>query len=477
MLALRPFQRRAVRAFEGGRFDTVVLCLPRAQGKSTLAADLCRRALTPDDPLFRPGTESHLVASTIGQARRTCFKILRQMIEGGPDALDYRISESPNSCSVRHVASNTRVSVIAASGKATLGLVGCPYVIADEPGSWEIDAGAAVWDALATALGKPLSPLRLFCIGHLAPKATAAGHWYFDLVHKGTRGRTWVAFLQADPAKWERASEIRRCSPLSWRFPASRAKLLEERDDAISDTAAKAAFWSYRLNIPTEDAAAVLLTVEDFQLIGARDVPPRVGRPIVGIDLGMNRAWSAAVAVWVNGRVEAVAVTPGIPDVAKQERRDRVPKGTYQALVDAGILHVADGLRVPTAAHVAKLIRPWRARAIYLDRFRADELLDCGVQHLHARATRWSDSSADIRGLRKLARDGPLAIAPESVALVRASLAVARVQNQEGNIRLLKRGTNNQARDDVAAALVLAAGGVARRPVRRGKVRARVVAA
>ena len=319
--------------------------------------------------------------------------------------------------------------------------------------------------------------LRLFCIGHLAPKATAAGHWYYDLVHKGTRGRTWVAFVQADPSRWERASEIRRCSPLSWSFPASRAKLLEERDDARSDTAVKAAFFSYRLNIPTEDAAAVLLTVEDFQLIGARDVPPRVGRPIVGIDLGMNRAWSAAVACWHNGRVEAVAVTPGIPDVAKQERRDRVPKGTYQALVDAGILHVADGLRVPTAAHLAKLVRPWRARAIYLDRFRADELLDCGVQHLHARATRWSDSSADIRGLRKLARDGPLAFAPESVALIRASLAVARVQNEEGNIRLLKRGTNNQARDDVAAALVLAAGGVARRPVRRGRVRARVVAA
>ena len=43
--------------------------------------------------------------------------------------------------------------------------------------------------------------------------------------------------------------------------------------------------------------------------------------------------------------------------------------------------------------------------------------------------------------------------------LVAASLAFAVVKNDDqGNVRLAKRGTNNEARDDVAAALVLAAG-------------------
>ena len=67
-----------------------------------------------------------------------------------------------------------------------------------------------------------------------------------------------------------------------------------------------------------------------------------------------------------------------------------------------------------------------------------------------------------------MARDGPLAIAPESLALIKASLAVSRVQHDEGNCRLIKRGTNNQARDDVAAAFILSSGAVARLPKRSG---------
>ena len=243
MLALRPFQRRSVRALESGAYDVVVLSTPRAQGKSTLAAELCRRALTPGDSLFVAGAESHLVASTIGQSRKTCFKILRRMIEDSQHAADYKISESANACHVRHRASNTRVSVVAGSAKATLGLVGCPLVVIDEPGSFELEAGASLWDSIDTALGKPGSPLRVFVIGHLAPRATAPGHWYFDLLHAGTTGRTHVQLIQGRRERWDRASEIRRCSPLSWSFPESRRKLFEQRDRALCDSAALSRFW------------------------------------------------------------------------------------------------------------------------------------------------------------------------------------------------------------------------------------------
>ena len=433
-----------------------------------MAAALCWRALTPGDRLYHAGTESHLIAATIAAARRTCFKILRRLVEDSDRAGDYQISESPNGCHVRHKPTNTRVSVVAATSKAVLGLIGCPLVVVDEPASYEIEAGRAVWDALATAIGKPESALRLFLIGHLAPRAAAAGHWYFDLVHRGTRGRTWVHFLQADPAKWDRASEIRRVSPLSWRYPASRAKLLEERTDARTDSAARAAFMSYRLNLPTEDEQHVLLTVADWELVCARPVPPPADRPIVGIDLGGGRAWSAAVAIWPGGRVEAVAVAPGIPSIARQEARDRVPQGVYQALAADGVLHVAEGLRVPSPAQLVGLVAPWLPRALYCDRFRLDELRDTKARHVHPRVTRWSESTADIRALRKLAKDGPLAVAPESRRLIAASLAAAKVENDtSGNCRLIKRGTNNQCRDDVAAALTLAAGAVSRLPVRR----------
>ena len=64
---------------------------------------------------------------------------------------------------------------------------------------------------------------------------------------------------------------------------------------------------------------------------------------------------------------------------------------------------------------------------------------------------------------RRLAADGPLACAPASRALIAASLAAAMVRPDDaGNVRLVKRGSNNTGRDDVAASLVLAAGVVSR---------------
>ena len=63
-----------------------------------------------------------------------------------------------------------------------------------------------------------------------------------------------------------------------------------------------------------------------------------------------------------------------------------------------------------------------------------------------------------------MAKDGPLSVDPGSAALLEASLAVAMVKNDDaGNVRPLKRGSNNQSRDDVAFALTLGAGAHQRR--------------
>ena len=83
-LDLQPFQRRFLSAALKPGIRTSALSLPRGNGKSTLVAWLGSRALTPGDALFVPGAESHIVAASIGQARRTTFKLLREFIEGGP---------------------------------------------------------------------------------------------------------------------------------------------------------------------------------------------------------------------------------------------------------------------------------------------------------------------------------------------------------------------------------------------------------
>ena len=349
-----------------------------------------------------------------------------------------------------------------------MGIVGCPLAVADEPGSWEVTGGQLMADALMTAQGKPGSTLRLLMIGTLAP---AVSGWWHDLVSAGSTGSTYVMALQGDPATWDRWPTIRRANPLTAISAEFRRKLREERDKARSDSRLRARFLSYRLNVPTADESKVLLTVGDWSRVTARPVPEPAGRPVVGVDLGGGRSWSAAVALWRSGRVEAFAVAPGVPDIAAQEKRDRVPAGTYTRLVESGRLTLAAGVRVPSPAALVDRIMPWRPASVTCDRFRLAELQDAagGRVRILPRVARWSDAAFDIRALRKTAADGPLAVEESSRGLLTASLAAAKVANDDqGNTRMVKRDAgNNTGRDDVAAALVLAAGAWARRPARR----------
>lgn len=346
-----------------------------------------------------------------------------------------------------------------------MGLVGVPLVVGDEPGAWEVAGGQLMHDALQGAMGKPDSALRALYIGTLAP---ARGGWWHDMIADGSHGSTHVLALQGDPATWDKWPTIRKCNPLMARYADSRAVLLEERDKARADSRLRAAFMAYRLNVPSADESEVLLTVDDWKRCLSRPVALPAGRPVVGVDLGGGRAWSAAVAVWRSGRVEAVAIAPGIPDLAAQEKRDRMPSGTYRKVAAQGNLMLADGLRVPPPAQLIGAVRDrWGTPDVIMcDRFRLDELRDASPGcRIVPRVTRWSESSADIRALRKMAKDGPLSCETASRGLLTASLSAAMVKNDDaGSVRMVKRGTNNEARDDVAAALVLAAGAMDRAP-------------
>ena len=194
MLALRPFQRRFLRAALRPEIDTAALSIPRGNGKSTLAGYLVARLLTPGDKLHHAGKESLLLAGNIKQAR-IVYGIAKAFLEpmGG-----YRFRDSANSIGIVHTASDTRLTVISSNARAAFGIVNCPMVIADEPGSFEVRQGSMMHDALQTATGKPGSPLKLLYIGTLAP--STAG-WWTDMVKSGSSGSTHVNALAGRPRK------------------------------------------------------------------------------------------------------------------------------------------------------------------------------------------------------------------------------------------------------------------------------------
>ena len=210
------------------------------------------------------------------------------------------------------------------------------------------------------------------------------------------------------------------------------------------------------------------MSPQSYSRLTTGNVWKRVTYLSATVDLSLGSTWAAGELGVLqrrngsNGRVEAMAYAPGIPTIETQEKRDRVGAGVYAGLVETGTLRIADGLRVQTPAQlVDAILAKWgKPRFIICDRFKLAELRDCarGIR-LIERVSRWSESTEDIGALRKFASDGPLSCDPESRALIAASLSVAMVKNDDaGNVRLVKRGTNNTARDDVAAALVLRGG-------------------
>ena len=329
-------------------------------------------------------------------------------------------------------------------------------------------------DAIETAKGKPGSPLKAVYIGTLSP---STGGWWHDLVKGGSHGSTFVMALQGDPEKWDSWPEIRRCNPLVEISPEFRIKLLSERDEARKDSRLKARFLSYRLNLPTADEShdaaetwmtgsvswtvllaylpADPLSVLTWDMVGPGPVRWQYGI----VDSSRRLLWRPVFRHWKNRKSATV-----------------FQKGTYRMLYQNGSLMVAEGLRVqPAAQLIDEVFRKWgRPTGISCDRFRVTDLQDCvrGVS-LSTRMTRWSESGEDIRALRKIAGDGPLSVSPGSAALIGASLSAAMVKpDDSGNVRMVKRSTNNLARDDVASALVLGAGvfvrnaGRPRRPLR-----------
>ena len=450
--------------------DIEISCLsaPRGSAKTWAIGQLLAQAITPGSPTFEAGVEVLGVSASLEQSR-VMLSFVREAL--GDREQDYRWLDSGQRLGVTHRASGTKLRILSSSGKRAMGLVNYSAIYGDEPASWETRGGQLMYDALRTSLGKRPGQ-RLVMIGTRAP--AEPGSWWPALLDAGSGPGVHVSVQAApDDAAWDSWSTIRKANPLVMHNASLRKTILRERDSARRNENEKMPFLAYRLNRMVDAYASMLVEADAWRRVEGRLVPPRKGRPLVAIDVGFSRSWTATWCLWRNGRSECFAVCPGLPDLAERERQDGVARGLYRRLHDDGSLVVDEGLRTARISTmldhlVEQGISP---ETMYADRFLFETLQDLvhGRWPVVYRKTRWSESTSDISALRRLVADGPLSIAPESRSLARASLAEAAVKIEETNMRIEKR-RYGRSRDDVAVCAALAAGGLVRaldRPARR----------
>ena len=432
---------------------------PRANGKSWVCGGLVARSLTPGDPLFEPGVENILVSASTNQARIT-LEFARAAL-GESDGYRWRND------GVTHLASRARVRIVSSDARRALGLgANVRLIIADEPGAWSPIQGRRLWDAMLTSLGKRRT--QIVVVGTLAPAPlTGPASFWPSLVAEGSGDGRHVALLQADEVKWRDFDEVLRVNPVSAINPHLRRVLEREHRAALASERAARTFRQFRLNLPGDPVESQpLITAAEWERVCARPVPACEGKPVIGVDLGGTRSWSAASSIWPSGRIEAWAVAPGVPSLADQEREDQVADGTYAELVRSGGLSVDAGRAVPSVERLLSRVWEWKPLALVSDPYRAAELhqVVAGRARIIERARSGGEATSNVQSLRSLLLDTESGVVAESRALLAAAWAQTNLVIGNDGLTKVTKIDARRSRDDAAAALLLAAGEQARRP-------------
>ena len=457
-----PFHRDFIRNAFADDIEIAALSCARGSAKTWLAGHLAGLALRPGSPLWRRRIETLVVSASLEQSR-IMMQFIREALQDVED--DYSWLNSGQRMAITHKATDTRLRVLSSDGRRAMGLSQFGMILADEPAAWQVRGGQLMYDALRQSLGK-LPQQRLILIGTRSP--SEPGEFWPELLDAGSGPGTHIKVMTApadDP--WDDYRTIAAVNPMVRHNPALRKTILRERDDARRNSSLRPAFEGYRLNRQVGIYQDELIKADDWVNVESRDVPPRDGRPILGIDLGSERSWSGAWAIWDNGRSECWALCPGLPDLATREKADAQRKGLYTKLQSDGYLIVDEGVSVGRPAVLIDHLvdQDINPSLIYCDTFMFGHIKDAvaGRWKLIPRRTRWSEATEDISGFRQLTKDGPLSIAPECRSLARVALGQASiVADDQGSVRLKKK-KHDRSRDDVAVAATIAVGALARK--------------
>ena len=460
---LLPFQKRFVDTLtrKQGAPEIGICCTPRAQGKSWLVGRLIGRSLTPGDVLHEDAVQNILVASSRSQAAIT-LEFSRQACAAVPGIRWSNVGAT-------HEASRASIKIISSDARRSLGLgAHARWLFCDEPSAWSPQAGKRLIDSMRTALGK--RKCQIVLCGTVAPSPTSGpGAWWPDLVKAGSGDGVYLELLQADEKKWRDWDECLRVNPAHLVNPYLEKTLRREYEEALKSERAALPYRQYRLNLPAGEATDTqpLLTSAEWERVCARPVPALEGRPVISVDLGGNRSWSAAAACWASGRIEAWASAPGQPSLAAQEAEDQVPPSTYLELVRSGGLSIDEGQHVPSIEKLLARVWAWSPSCIVCDPYRSAELNQVvgGRVRIVERGRGGSESTSNVQALRSRLLDTNAGVTSSSRLLLQAAFEQTSLTIDASGVTRIGKARAKRSRDDAVQALLLSCGEMARRPV------------
>ena len=253
------------------------------------------------------------------------------------------------------------------------------------------------------------------------------------------------------------------------------AKLREEAADARRDPAMLAAFKALRLNLGVDDVESSLLLSAELWEELASESPEADGLARWGVDLGGSAASSAVAAFWpATGLLRAVAAFPSLPPLGERGLRDGVG-GLYSECERRGEVICVGEHAVSYRALLAEALARFGPPAmVSADRWRLADLQDAmnavgmrGVT-IEPRGQGYRDGGEDVRHFRRGVRGAARPPGAKRVPRVGGGRG-PHLSDPAGNHKLAKAsegGRRMRARDDSAAASILAVSAAERHPVR-----------
>ncbi len=459
-LRLLGWQRRFL-AGAFGQDGDAALSMGRGNGKTTFTAAIACAAVDVGGPLVEPMAETLLVASSFDQgliAFRHILHFLAPTLERY--GRRFRIQDSANRATIQDRETGALLRVLGSDPRRLHGAAP-KLLLLDECAQWPPERVGPMLATLRTSRGKIPGSRALW----LGTRPAGADHPFQRALdgHGVVFSLSYQAPKDAQPF---RASTWRRANPGLAHFPDLESVIRSEAQDARRDPAALASFRALRLNQGVADTvSSVLIDADTWR--AAMDLPAagrRAPEYVLGVDLGQNAAMSAAAGYFRTGELEACAVFPELPGLGERGLADGCGR-LYLDMAARGELLQARRRVSDVGELLRECLRRWgRPVAVVCDRWRVAELRQAlesvrfPLVALIERGQGFKDGGADVRDFRAAVLGDQ--VRPASSLLLTAAMAEARTTGDPaGNHKLAKRsegGRRSQARDDAAAAGILA---------------------